>query len=162
MPPPPSKMLSKVGPDLPMVPLPAVMAVEKHPPKEAEALLWVLLTNLNITSVDEAIEKVQWYAQRWNIKVFRKVLKPGCAVEDAQLCDARRLKKCVVVKSIIWLTSSAEQSGPFAPHPLHTLHHYYGPVRPCATHRYSGPRGPATWTAPFASRRQVPRLRTRA
>src|SRR5260370_16778494 len=30
--------------------------------------------------------------------------------------------------------------GPFAPAPLQSLHHYYGPSRPCAS-RYSAPRG---------------------
>ena len=31
--------------------------------------------------------------------------------------------------------------GPLAPAPLQGLHRYYGPVRPCAPHRYSAPRG---------------------
>src|ERR1700737_3492406 len=30
---------------------------------------------------------------------------------------------------------------PFAPTPLQGHHLYYGPVRPCAPHRYSAPRG---------------------
>src|SRR5262249_21508426 len=38
----------------------------------------------------------------------------------------------------------------------------YGPVRPCASHRYSAPHGSATWSSPLASRRQVPTFRTRA
>src|SRR6516165_2743548 len=29
--------------------------------------------------------------------------------------------------------------GPFAPAPLQSLHRYYEPVRPCASHRYSAP-----------------------
>jgi hypothetical protein len=39
---------------------------------------------------------------------------------------------------------------------------YYAWLRPCAPHRYSGPRGVATWTSPFASGRQVPKFRTSA
>src|ERR1019366_3940579 len=31
--------------------------------------------------------------------------------------------------------------GPLALGPLQPLHRYYGPVRPCASHRYSAPRG---------------------
>src|SRR6187551_2760185 len=42
------------------------------------------------------------------------------------------------------------------------LRRYYEPVRPCASHRYSAPRGSATWRSPLASRRQVPTFRTRA
>src|SRR4051812_21511015 len=38
----------------------------------------------------------------------------------------------------------------------------YEPVRPFASHRYTAPRGSATWRSPLASRRQVPTFRTRA
>src|SRR5712692_3507438 len=56
--------------------------------------------------------------------------------------------------------SKAEPFNPFAPGPLQTLRHSYWLIRPCASHRYSGPCGASTWAAPFASRRQVPRLHT--
>ena len=39
-----------------------------------------------------------------------------------------------------WLCASAEQCGPFGPVPLQNLQPYYGPLRPCAPHRHSGPR----------------------
>src|SRR4051812_11377398 len=42
------------------------------------------------------------------------------------------------------------------------LRRYDEPVRPCASHRYSAPQGSAPWRSPLASRRQVPRFRTRA
>jgi len=40
-----------------------------------------------------------------------------------------------------WPRFSAEQRSPFGPVPLQDLHPYYGPLRPCAPHRYSGPLG---------------------
>jgi class 3 adenylate cyclase len=40
-----------------------------------------------------------------------------------------------------WPATSAEQRGPFGPVPLQDLQPYYGLLRPCAPHRYSGPRG---------------------
>ena len=40
-----------------------------------------------------------------------------------------------------WLRAWAEQCGPFGPAPLQDLHPYYEPLRPCAPHRYSDPRG---------------------
>ncbi len=115
MPPPPNKTVTKDGSNLPMVDLYAVMAIEKRPPKGHDALLWVLLTNLSVNTVEQAIEKVQWYSRRWNIEVFHKVLKSGCGVEDAQLRHADRLKKYVVLKSIIawrlfWLSRAQETS----------------------------------------------------
>lgn len=113
MPPPPNKTVRKDGPNLPMVPLFAIMAIERRPPANHNAILWVLLTNLEINSDSEAVEKVSWYARRWNIEVFHKVMKSGCAIEDAQLRHADRLKKYIVLKSIIawrlfWLAREYE------------------------------------------------------
>src|SRR5208337_3129599 len=56
-----------------------------------------------------------------------------------------------------WPLSSAGESGPFAP-PAR----YWGPVRPCAPHWFSAPRGSSAWRSPLASRRQVTTFRTRA
>ncbi len=101
MPPPPNKTITKDGTNLPMVSLHAIMAIERRPPKGAEPIEWTLLTNLKIGSLDDAIEKVHWYAKRWNIEVFHKVLKSGCGVENAQLRSAERLKKHTVLRSIV-------------------------------------------------------------
>ena len=101
MPPPPNKTVTKDGPNLPMVPLQAIMAIERKAPANAEPIEWTLLTDLSVDGFDEAVEKVQWYARRWNIEVFHKVLKSGCGVEDAQLRTAERLKKHTVLRSII-------------------------------------------------------------
>jgi len=101
MPPPPNKTVKKDGPNLPMVPLCAIMAIEKHPPCNQAGIFWVLLTNVDVASLDQAIEKVRWYSRRWNIEVFHKILKSGCGVEKAQLRHADRLKKYIVLKSIV-------------------------------------------------------------
>jgi hypothetical protein len=101
MPPPPSKTLNKDGTNLPMVPLCAIMAFERNPPKNETGIFWVLLTNLEVNSIEQAIEKIRWYSLRWNIELYHKVLKSGCGVEDAQLRHADRLKKYIVLKSII-------------------------------------------------------------
>lgn len=100
MPPPPNKTAKKDG-ALPIIEMSAIMAVERDPPARCEALCWVLLTDLSIDTVDDAIEKIKWYSLRWNIELFHKVLKSGCAVEKAQLRDAERLKKFIVLKSVI-------------------------------------------------------------
>ena len=115
MPPPPNKTINKDGSNLPMVPLCAIMAIERNPPKNQPGVLWVLLTNLDVHNIDQAIEKVRWYSLRWNIEVFHKVLKSGCGVEDAQLRHADRLKKYVVLKSIVawrlfWLAKLHESN----------------------------------------------------
>jgi hypothetical protein len=115
MPPPPNKTVKKDGPNLPMVPLYAIMAIERHPPRNQSGIFWVLLTNMYVHSLDQAIEKVHWYSRRWNIEVFHKVLKSGCGVENAQLRHADRLKKYIVLKSIVawrlfWLARAHERN----------------------------------------------------
>ena len=40
-----------------------------------------------------------------------------------------------------WPMAKAEQRSPFAPAPLQGLRHYYGLLHPCASLRYSRPRG---------------------
>ena len=110
MPAPTNRTVAKDGASLPMVPLTAIMAVEKQSSRELhDRVCWVLLTNLPVNNVESAIEKVQWYAQRWTIEVFHKVLKSGCAAEKAQLGQSDRLKRYVVAKSLVawrlfWLT----------------------------------------------------------
>ncbi|VAW78389.1 hypothetical protein MNBD_GAMMA12-2919 [hydrothermal vent metagenome] len=113
IPPPPNKTKKKDG-ALPMIELFAVMAIERKPPAGHDPLCWVLLTNLPIVTLEDAIEKINWYSLRWNIELFHKVLKSGCAVEKAQLRDAERLKKYIVLKSIIawrlfWLSRTQKQ-----------------------------------------------------
>jgi len=105
--------------NLPIVPLNAILAMERRPPKGQPAILWVLLTNMPVTGVKQAMEKVRWYTQRWNIELFHKVLKSGCGVENAQLRHADRLKSYVTVKSIVawrlfWL-SRLQQHTPETP-----------------------------------------------
>jgi len=44
-------------------------------PAGRDRIDWKLITDLTAGSLDEAIEKVQWYALRWKIEVFHKILK---------------------------------------------------------------------------------------
>ena len=70
---------------------------------------WKLLTDLPVADLPAAIEKLQWYAQRWKIETFHKVLKSGCRVEEAKLRTAERLTNliavfCIVAWRVFWLT----------------------------------------------------------
>lgn len=79
----------------------AIAATEVAPPKGAEAISWVLLTNLPVKDFDAAAEKVDWYGKRWGIETWHKVLKSGCKVEDCRLEKADRLKRFLTLFSII-------------------------------------------------------------
>lgn len=94
---------------LPPVPLDAVLVQEVDPPEKLTPVEWMLLTNIPVHSTEDAIERVNWYRQRWPIEVFHKVLKSGCKVEDCRLGKGERLIPYLTLSSIIawrmyWLT----------------------------------------------------------
>jgi len=86
----------------PLIELWAIEAQESSPtPKGAPRISWRLLTTLPVTRAQEAIEKVQWYAQRWQIEVIHKVLKSGCQIEQRQLETAPRLERVLSIDLVV-------------------------------------------------------------
>ena len=68
-----------------------------------------LTTNLPVKSLKEAIEKLNWYALRWKIEVFHKILKSGCKAEESKLRSSERLANliaifCIIGWRVFWLT----------------------------------------------------------
>jgi hypothetical protein len=67
------------------------------------------LTSLPVKSLSEAIEKIEWYAMRWKIEMFHKVLKSGCRAEEPKLRTSEGLAKliatlCIDGWRILWMT----------------------------------------------------------
>ena len=87
-----------------------ILVQEVDPPDDVKnPLCWLLLTTIPVLSFDDALERVQWYRQRWQIEVYHKVLKSGCHVERSQLADSQALIPFIALLSIIawrlfWLT----------------------------------------------------------
>ena len=78
-------------------------------PKDREKIDWKLMTDLPVNSRTEAIQKIQWYALRWKIELFHKILKSGCRAEQSKLRTAERLVNLISVFSVLswrifWLT----------------------------------------------------------
>ncbi len=95
--------------DYPELILTAIHAKERNAPKEREKIDWKLLTDLPVRSCLDAIEKLEWYAQRWKIETFHKILKSGCKAEEAKLTTAGRLVNliailCILSWRIFWIT----------------------------------------------------------
>lgn len=88
-------------PDLPALPVTLVLAREPNPPPGVAALEWALLTSVAVAGAADAIERVQWYAGRWGIEVFHRVLKSGCQIEDRQLGAADRLEACLAIDAVV-------------------------------------------------------------
>ena len=86
---------------LPEVSLWAVQVCEIDPPTNVEPIEWLLLTTVAVQTVADAIERVAWYACRWGIEVWHRILKSGCRIEARQLATAERLQRCLTLYSVI-------------------------------------------------------------
>ena len=103
----------------PALDLTVIHAREAREPRGRDRVDWKLVTDLAVASPEEAIEKLRWYAQRWKIELFHKVLKSGCRVEAARLRTAERLTKliamfCILSWRIFW-TTMINRAAPAAP-----------------------------------------------
>jgi Transposase DNA-binding len=93
----------------PALMLTLIQARERTTPADRPAIDWKLITDLPITSHEAAVEKLRWYALRWKIEVFHKILKSGCQAERARLRTAERLVKliavfCILSWRVFWMT----------------------------------------------------------
>lgn len=86
---------------LPSIELHAVWAVEEHPPAGIEPLEWMLLSTMPVSSTEEALERLQWYARRWGIEVWHKVLKSGCRIEERQFKSRENIERALALYSVI-------------------------------------------------------------
>ena len=75
-----------------------VEVIERHPPKGAEPVHWLLLTTHALGSAADAWQIVAWYKQRWIIEQFFRSMKTqGLRIEDSQIETAERLMKLVAI-----------------------------------------------------------------
>jgi hypothetical protein len=93
----------------PALALTVIYATEKGRPRGHEKITWKLLTNLPVNTLAAAIEKLEWYALRWKIEVFHKILKSGCKAEESKLRRSERLVNliaifCLIAWRVFWLT----------------------------------------------------------
>jgi hypothetical protein len=98
---------------LPNLNLYAVLVEEIDPPEKVTPIYWLLLTSLPILCLNDAIEKVKLYKQRWKIERYHLTLKSGCTVEELQLETKDRLQTALAIYSIIawkilWLKYESE------------------------------------------------------
>jgi hypothetical protein len=102
-PPPPGEARGQHGQD----PL-AVWALrvwEVSPPPGVEALEWFLLSNVPVTELAQAWERVDWYEWRWPVaEEYHKAQKTGCQVEGPQFTTVQALQPTIGVLSVVaWL-----------------------------------------------------------
>jgi hypothetical protein len=97
--------------------LTVIHAREVSPPRRRERIDWKLMTNLPVQTLEDALEKIGWYALRWKIETFHKILKSGCRAEQAKLRTAERLSRliavfCILSWRVFWMTM-VQRTDPF-------------------------------------------------
>jgi len=95
--------------DCPELALAVIHAKENSRPRRRKRIEWKLLTNLPVNSPESALEKIRWYAMRWKIETFHKILKSGCHAEQPKLRTTERLSKliavfCILSWRVFWMT----------------------------------------------------------
>jgi Transposase DNA-binding/Transposase Tn5 dimerisation domain len=78
-----------------------VWAHEPDAPAGQTPIAWLLLTSLPVADLAAAQQVVRWYACRWRIEEFFRVLKSETAVEDLQLGTRRRLEAALGLHLIL-------------------------------------------------------------
>jgi hypothetical protein len=96
-----------------------IHAHERGRPAGRKPICWKLVTDLPVENLAAAIEKLDWYAQRWKVETFHKVLKSGCQAEQSKLRTADRLTNliavfCIIAWRVFWLTM-LHRTNPNAP-----------------------------------------------
>jgi hypothetical protein len=103
----------------PSLTLTIIHAQERGDPEGREKIDWKLITDLPIQSCKDVIEKLDWYAVRWKIETFHKILKSGCRAEESKLRTAERLVNlisvfCILSWRVFWITM-INRTAPNAP-----------------------------------------------
>jgi hypothetical protein len=100
------------GESLPPLAVWAVLAHEDATPAGVAGLDWLLLSSLPVTDFAQACERVAWYACRWVVELYHKVLKSGCRIEDRQLEHIDNLKRYLALDGVVaWQVLFATLAG---------------------------------------------------
>lgn len=100
--------------ELKPITLTAIEVREVDAPEGADAILWQMLTDLPVESVEDVRRYVKYYELRWLIERYHYVLKSGCKIEDSQLRSFEAIERLLALFSavamrLLWLTYSARK-----------------------------------------------------
>ncbi len=74
---------------------------EIDPPAGIEAIEWFLVTNVAVSTIKDAMERVQWYLLRWMVEIYHKSEKSCCSSEECRLETDDRMLNFFAVNSVI-------------------------------------------------------------
>ena len=85
----------------PPIRLQAVMVEEERAPADAAPIRWLLFTTLPADTLENCTTVVGYYARRWRIEDWHRILKSGCKVEELENRSADRLARAVAINLVI-------------------------------------------------------------
>ena len=80
-----------------------VRVYESNPAPGNDPIEWVLFSDLEISTFEQAVKCALQYATRWLIEEFHKALKTGLGAEKLQLEGGSRLFSAIAIMSIVAL-----------------------------------------------------------
>ena len=83
------------------LPVTCVLAEEIDAPAGSKPVVWRLLSNRPVQSLDDALELIEWYRARWEIELFFLILKEGCRIEALQLGDVERIETALALYMVV-------------------------------------------------------------
>ena len=79
-----------------------VYAREIDYPKSVKSPLeWMLLTTAQVHTLEDACERLAWYAKRWGIEIYHRTLKSGCRIEDRWFDSTDSLEPCLAIDMVV-------------------------------------------------------------
>jgi hypothetical protein len=70
-------------------------------PEAEEPVEWMIITTVPVSTLADAVEVVEAYAQRWKVERYHYVLKSGCRIEKLQLESADRIERALAIYNVV-------------------------------------------------------------
>lgn len=70
-------------------------------PRGEEPIEWMIITTVPVSTLADAVEVVEAYAQRWKVERYHYVLKSGCGIEKLQLESADRIERALALYNVV-------------------------------------------------------------
>ena len=78
-----------------------LIATEVGAPAAAKPVVWRLLSNRCVPTLEAAAELIDWYRARWEIELLFLTLKEGCRVEALQLASVERIERALALYLVV-------------------------------------------------------------
>jgi IS4 transposase len=78
-----------------------VLAEEIDPPAGVKPVVWRLLSNRDVQTLEQAVELIDWYRVRWEIELLFLIFKEGCRIEALQLENVERIETALALYLVV-------------------------------------------------------------